>query len=160
MIKDPTCKNKNWKMTELEEIVFNEIKKLAMYPDYINKIKTDKAIKADTPNKIEVIEKEITKLDDQISRFMDLYGIGKFTIDQVSQKVEPLNESRNSLLKELEALNAESGRLSVEEAREIIESFSEILDGGDFEEIRTVIEMLIYYIEIDNDIVRIHWKFA
>jgi site-specific DNA recombinase len=160
MIKDPTCKNKNWKMNELDDIVFNEIKKLAMYPDYISKIKTDKAIKADTPNKIEVIEKEIAKLDEQISRFMDLYGIGKFDIEQVSQKVDPLNESRNSLLKELEALNAESGRLSVEEAQKIVESFSDILDGGDFEEIRTVIEMLIYYIEIDNDIVRIHWKFA
>jgi hypothetical protein len=77
----------------------------------------------------------------------------------VSQKVDPLNETLRKLKKDLDALNAESGRLTEEEAIKIVESFDEILDLGDFEEIRTLIESLIYYIEIDNEDVYIHWKF-
>lgn len=160
MIKDPNCKNKNWKMEELDSIVLGEIKKLAIDPDYISKLKQSKKDRSDSePNKIEILEKEIKSIDDQISRFMDLYGIGKFTIDQVSDKVDPLNEKRNALSHELEKLNAESGKLSEEEALDIVETFEDVLARGEFNEIRLVIESLIYYIELDNDDVIIHWKF-
>lgn len=160
MIKDPNCKNKYWKMEELDELVFNEIKKLAIDPDYIHDIRHNKSKESDTSNKVDIIKQEIDSIDNQISRFMDLYGLGTFTIEQVSEKVDPLNNQKNNLLKELESLNAESGELSVESAIEIIESFEDVLERGDLDEIRLVIERLIYYIEIDNDDVYIHWKFA
>ena len=161
MIKDPNCKNKNWKMEDLDAIIFDEIKKLAVDPDYMSKLKHDKKNRSELePNKIDILEKEIASIDEQISRFMDLYGIGRFTIDQVSDKVDPLNEKRNALAHELEKLNAESGKLSEEEAIEIVNSFEDILDRGDFSEIRLTIESLIYYIELDNDDIIIHWKFA
>lgn len=91
---------------------------------------------------------------------MDLYGIGKFTIDQVSSKVEPLNEQKIKLERELEELNADAGALSLEEAITLINSFNEILERNDFNEIRLFLESMIYYIEIDNEDVYIHWKFA
>ena len=161
MIKDPNCKNKNWKMEELDEIVFNEIRKLAIDPEYIRTLRREgKKNATDTPNKIQIIENEIEKINDQISRFMDLYGIGKFTIDQVSSKIDPLNESRSRLEKELNTLNAEAGRLSEEEAIELVTSFEDIIEGGDFDEIRQLLTSLIYYIELDDDDVYIHWKFV
>ena len=160
MIKDPNCKNKNWKIKDLDELVFNEIRRLAMDPEYIHDIRRNKVVKSEEPNRVDIIQKEIEKLDEQISRFMDLYGIGKFTIEQVSQKVDPLNEQKTKLERELNELNAEKGALTVEEAIEIINSFEEIFERGDFNEIRLFIESIIYYIEIDNDDVYIHWKFA
>ena len=160
MIKDPNCKNKNWKLPELDQIVIDEIKKLATDPEYFHMIRRKKNETSDTPNKIEILESEIKSIDEQISRFMDLYGIGKFTIDQVSSKIDPLNERRAGLVKELESLNATTGDLSEEETLEIATSFAEVLDRGDLNEIRLAIETLIYYIEIDNDDVYIHWKFA
>lgn len=160
MVKDPNCKNKYWKRDELDGIIFDEIKKLAMDPSYIHELKTDKVTTSDEPNKIDIIKKEIANVDEQISRFMDLYGIGKFTIEQVSDKVDPLNEQRKKLIKELEVLNAEAGAISEERAIEILESFEDIIEVGDFDEIRLLIESLIYYIELDNDDVYIHWKFA
>jgi site-specific DNA recombinase len=160
MIKDPNCKNKNWRMEVLDEIVLNEIKKLAIDPEYINTLKEATPVDTDTPDKIKIIQAEITSIDEQISRFMDLYGIGKFTIDQVSQKIDPLNEKRSALEKELSKLNAERGAISEERTLEIINSFEDVLERGDFDEIRLVIESLIYYIELDNDDVYIHWKFA
>jgi len=160
MVKDPNCINKNWKLKELDNLVINEIKKLATDPEYFHMIRKEKNNKSDDMNKIDIIEKEIKNIDEQISRFMDLYGIGKFTIDQVSNKIDPLNEQRKGLEKELEALNVTSDILSEEDTIEIATSFSDILDRGDINEIRLIIELLIYYIEIDNDDIYIHWKFA
>lgn len=158
MIKDPTCKNKNWKMVELDKIVFDEIKKLALDPDYYHTLRKNKPKTAE-PNKIEILEKEIENIDAQISRFMDLYGIGKFTIDQVSGKVDPLNETRRKLQKELDDLNVAHGVLTEEETREIVENIIDVLDNGDFNEIRAAIESIIRFIEIDNEDITIHWKF-
>ena len=161
MVKDENCKNKNWKMDELNNLVFDEIRKLAVNIDYIKEIQeTKKETREDDPNKIDILEKQIKEIDEQISRFMDLYGIGKFTIDQVSNKVDPLNEIRKGLKRELDNLNATLGKITAEETFEIARSFEEVLHDGDFDEIRALIESLIYYIEIDNDDVYIHWKFA
>jgi chromosome segregation ATPase len=146
-------------MSELDEIVFNEIRKLAKDPKHITDLRDEKKKRADAPTKVDILRQEIEKIDDQISRFMDLYGIGKFTIDQVSGKVDPLNEQRRNLERELEQLNAEVGAISEEEAVEVIQSFGEILDRKDFNEIRLALETLIYYIELDEDDVYIHWKF-
>ena len=160
MIKDPTCKNKNWRMEKLDKLVLDEIRKLALDPNYIHEIRHEKQIENDTVNRVEIINNEIKNIATQISRFMDLYGLGTFTIEQVSEKVAPLNEQKKKLEKELENLNAESGELTEEETLKIVKSFDEILERGDFNEIRLVIETLIYYIELDNDDVYIHWKFV
>lgn len=160
MIKNPDCKNKHWKIEELDTLVFNEIRKLALNTDYIKELKNDKKETQNEPNRVEIIENKIKDIDEQISRFMDLYGIGKFTIEQVSSKTDPLNETRKNLKKELDSLNASLGKITEEETIKLVNSFEEVLSYGDFEEIRTLIESLIYYIELDNEKVFIHWKFA
>ena len=159
MVKDPNCKNKYWKMAELDDKVFNEIRKLAMVPNYMDELRQEKEDTTIEPNKVDILKREIEKIDDQISRFMDLYGIGKFTIDQVSGKVDPLNEQKRGLERELEQINAEAGAITEAEAIEIIQSFGDILDSGDFNAIRLAIESLIYHIELDEDQIYIRWKF-
>ena len=159
MVKDPNCKNKNWRTDVLDEIVLDEIKKLSVDPEYMKTLQERKDIDSETPDKIKIIQDEIANIDDQISRFMDLYGLGKFTIDQVSSKVDPLNAKRSTLEKELEKLNSERGAISDEQAIEIINSFEDILESGDFNEIRLVIESLISHVELDEENVYIHWKF-
>lgn len=160
MIKDPNCQNKNWKMKELDDIIIGEIRKLAIDPEYINEIRQKKSTSADTGTKIIILKNEIQKLDDQISRFLDLYGTGRFTIEQVGDKIESLNTKKLQLDQELQALAADSDLLSEEEAADIVRSFESILEGGDFGEIRLVIESLIRYIELDGDNICIHWRFA
>ena len=159
MVKDPNCINKNWRMEDLDKIVLDEIRNLSADPAYIHDIRREKHKENDTENKVNIINQEIENIDTQISRFMDLYGIGKFTIEQVSSKVDPLNEQKKKLEKELTSLTADSGELTEEETIAIVKSFDDVLERGNFEEIRLVVESLIYYIELDNDDVYIHWKF-
>lgn len=129
MIKDPNCKNKNWHMDELDEIVFNEIRKWKIDPEYMRELTTANRDENAESNKVDILKDEIKKLDDQISRFMDLYGIGKFTIDQVSEKVDPLNDRRNALIKELDAIRGESKTLTEEESLMVIEFIEETFDN-------------------------------
>ena len=160
MVKDPNCKNKNWRMYELDDIVLGEIEKLALDPNYIYDIRDEKTSNQSNISKIDVIKKQIENLDDQISRFMDLYGLGTFTIEQVTSKINPLNEEKKALEKELSTLNVDIDGMTEEEVFEIVSSFNDIVARGDLDEKRLLVESLISYIELDEDDVYIHWKFA
>ena len=155
LIKDPNCMNKIWNMKDLDSIVFNEIKKLAVDSSYLNEI-----ISSNDDQK-EIIEKEIEKLDEQISRVMDLYTIGQFPMDVLQSKVKSLNDQKEKLEDELEKiLDEEKARISHEQTLDLIRSFSDVLDRGDFDEIRALIGALIDKIEVDDDNSTIRWNFA
>lgn len=160
MIKDPNCKNKTWRMTDLDNIVLDEIKKLYLEPEYIDTIKSRESQRKTPANKVEILKKEIRKTEEQISRFLDLYGLGTFTIEQVAAKVQPLNQHKHDVELELSELMADEGILSEDETREIVKDFDEVLNKCDFNEIRMVIDSLIRYIELDDDNVYIHWRFT
>lgn len=159
MVKDPNCKNKNWRMSELDDIILGEIRKLALDTNYIHEIRLDKT-NNDQVNKIDILMEQIETIDNQISRFMDLYGLGTFTIEQVNNKISPLNDQKKALEKELATLNVLDDDMSVDEIIEIATSLDDVLKRGELHEIRTVVESLIYYIELDEDDIYIHWKFA
>lgn len=160
MITDPNCMNDTWRANDLDGLVFEEIKKLAFDPEYATKKSLEKKkATQEEPDNTAIIRAEIEKIDEQISRFMSLYGIGKFTVEQISKMVDPLNGQRDALSRELERINSDSGKITVEEAVELAETFVEVLERGNFDEIRMVLESLIDRIELDGDTADIHWKF-
>lgn len=159
MVMDPNCKNTTYFVHELETEVFNQIRKLALDPDYLNEIREERG--GDGEDKIELIQKEIDSLSDQISGYMDLYALKRLSIQEVDAKIEPLADRREKLEDELAALldEEEESLLTAEEALEIVDSFDDILERGNFDEIRTTVETLIERIEIDGDILRFYWNF-
>lgn len=160
MIKDPNCMNKSWRVEALDNLIFDEIRKLATDPNYIHDIRNAKHKDDDKVEKIDVLNKEIAKLDNQISRFMDLYSLGNLSLDAIKDKIDPIANQKSALEKEVQALTRSGSELSEEETIEIVSSFEDVLERGDFDEIRLLIESLIEKIEIDNDDVTIYWKFA
>lgn len=158
MVKDPNCKNKIYRIKELDEIIFNEIKKLAVDPEYINLIKKE-AEKDDEVQKIKAIEHQIKTISAQLSRFMDLYGLGKYTMEELDEKTAPLTEQRTKLKRELERLQKDSKRITEEQVMQLVSSFDEVLEKGDLHEKRSIIEQLIDRIIIDGDDITIHWNF-
>lgn len=147
LVKDPNCKNKNWRMEELDNIVFNEIKKLALMPNY-------SAETVQKANEKSVIWGELQKLEEQISRLVDLYTVNEIPHEVLQRKIHDLSEQKKKLEESLDKTD-----ITIEQATELIDSFEGILEQGDFYEIRSAIGALIEYIEIDNDDVTIHWNF-
>lgn len=155
-IKDPNCKNKNWKLQELTDLVFNEIKQLALDPEYMHELKEDEP----EDNRTEVIQAEIDKINNKMSKLMDLYILDTMSKEVLTEKVHELNEQKNKLEAEIDNIRAEElTKLTKEQISNIVKDFPEVLNRGDFEEIRTVIGELIERIDIDNEDITIHWNF-
>lgn len=159
MIKDPNCKNKTYNMIKLDNIIFDQIKKLAAEPNRIQDIRKENH-DDENNKKIQLIQAEIEKLDRKRKRLMELYSEEVYTVDELKAETKPLNEQKEKLAAELETLMSEQSKMSESEAYELVSSFSDILDRGDFKEIRLTIETLIDKIEIDNEDISIFWNFA
>lgn len=159
MIKDPNCKNKTYRMDAFDAMMFDELRKLESDPEYINRVREDNR-DTETAKKINLLEKEHANVTAQISRFMDLYGLGRYTIEQLDEKVLPLDTQRKLIEIELKQLRLTLGKLSEEETRAIVSTIPEVLELNDFHRTRTLIETLIDRIVIDGEDITIYWNFA
>ena len=159
MIKDPNCKNKNYRMLDLDCVVIEAITQLSLDPEYIEQIRDNKPVN-NVGDKIKSINKEIDGISSQISNLMDLYSLGGMPIDVINQKVSALNETKTALEKELDSLDVpdtDDEGMTTEQ----IQTLAAVINNKDLtlEERRKVVQSLIYYIEIDNENINIHWKF-
>lgn len=154
MVKDPSCKNKTWSVSKLESIVLDEIRKLAQDPSFIYECH-----ETEEDNKESIIMAEIAKIDAQKMRFLDLYGLGNFSVDELQSKILPLQERKERLEHELETLPTAS-KMSTDEALGLVESFGDVVDSGDHERLRLLINSLIDKVEIDEEDITIYWRFA
>ena len=146
----PSCRNKTWRMEELDELIFNEIRKLSL--ESVGRSK-----QADISPKVKIINEKIDALDGQITRLMDLYSLGNIPKDKLQEKIDTLNEQRNKLNSQIESL--QDVKMNRSDAIKKAKSFSDILDSGDFDMIRSVLSELIEKIEIDGEDVYIYWAF-
>jgi site-specific DNA recombinase len=158
MIKDPNCKNKNYRAEELDMAILFELSKLAIDPEYVDYVRQNKP-KNDVNEKIKSITSEIEKINSQISKMMDLYALGTIDMDVISTKVTELNKTKLALQKELDALDVpdEDEEMTTEEIQSIASMMND--ESLTLQDKRNIIQSLIYYIEIDNDDILIHWKF-
>ena len=104
MIKDPNCKNKNFRAIELDSVIISTITQLSIDPAFIEQVKENKPVN-NVGEKIKAINKEIAGITTQISNLMDLYSLGNMPIEVINQKVSALNETKTALEKELDSLD-------------------------------------------------------
>ena len=151
LIKDPNCKNKNWKKEELEGLIAGEIKKLTIEPDSLADLMPKHTDNTATLNA------EIEKLNRQKSRLTDLYGKELLTVDELTDKIKPINAQIEKLKAELSASTDFS---EMEDVAEKIQNFSDALELGNGEQIHILTASLIDRIELDGDDVTIFWSFC
>ena len=157
MIKDPNCKNKNYRAEELDLAILLELNKLAIDPEYVEHVRQNKPTN-DVNEKIKSITSEIEKINSQISKMMDLYALGTIDMDVISTKVTELNKTKTALQKEIDSLDVpDADEMTVEEIQSMAGMMSD--EKLTLQDKRNIIQSLIYYIEIDNDDILIHWKF-
>ena len=157
-VTDPNCRNKIWRMDELDRTVFEEITKLGMDPEYVRSIR-DASRDDKRPEKIEMLGTRIVELGEQISRLTRLYSIGDLEMEEIQAQIEPLAADRKLLKADLAALEEDLAG-SAEDAYELACSFGDVLESGDLKEISFVVNELIKKIVVDGDKVTIHWAFV
>ena len=153
MIIDPNCKNKIYREDVLNQIVFDQVRKLALDPEYIfTSEPSDQNISA------KAIEDQIKTIDHQMSRLLDLYSVGKYDIDTLDSKTTALSDQKLKLQEELNRIQADT-KITKDEAVTLVTSFDDVLKHGSKEDVRTILEQLIDRIVIDNEDITIHWNF-
>lgn len=152
-VRDPNCKNRRIKMSELDRIVFDEIKKLATDPDYIETVKD-----SEPDDRLKILRSELNKIETQINRLLDLFATSSAPADMIQGKISELNDQRKKLSDEIESCQHEK-KIESEQAGKMIGSFSDVLESGTFEEIRALLFALIDRIVIFDDDIEIHWNF-
>lgn len=156
-IKDPNCTNKSWRMEKLDELIFDEIKKLSLDPNYITQLQPTKK-KDDRP---EAIDKRIAEIEQQLSKLMELYSLDGISLDSLQKKINELNTNKLKLADEKTRILLEQEKeITKEEALKLVESFGAVLERNSMAEIRNVLQTLIDKIEIDGEDITIYWKFS
>lgn len=134
---DEKCKNKRWRMEELDEVVLNEVRKLSLRPP------------PSEPEKKVDNSAEIAKINTQLSRLIDLYTLGNYDLETLNKKTDELNRRKLALLETKQ-----------KEAHPVmIRSFDDIFARGDLQEVRAVLFSLIDKIVVNDDEIDIHWRF-
>lgn len=158
LVTDPDCKNKSWRMEELDQIIFDEISKLKTDEEYYQNLVNQSS--EDEKNRPEVIRAELERLRKQTVKLMDLYVSGDFPLSWLQTKMEDINVQKEHMETELESIrNAQKKDQSKEKATEMISTFAEAVQYGDFKQLRGLIEALIDHIELDGENIEIHWNF-
>lgn len=154
-MSDVDCVGESIRVDKIDEIVFGEIRKLSLDKKALKHI-TRKDTSSD--KRAEEIRKEIIRIDKRRARLIDLYSFGDFEMDELGKKISPLADSKHRLVRELESLHAKK-KLPEREAEQLIDSFSGVLDNGNFNQIRTLLRALISRIVVNDDEISIHWNF-
>lgn len=144
------CLNKTWKMEELDELIFGEIRKLSLAPEEPKK---------QEDHRDEIISSEIKKIERQIDRLIDLYSIGNLSVNSLNSKIGSLNAQKAKLEAELDYLRKSSLKDKTAFKRQI-ESFSDMLEAGTPDQIRRIVKALIRKIELDGEDIYIYWNFS
>lgn len=156
-VKDPNCKNKTWQMEKLDDIIFGEIKKLSLDPEYLKTIKGTK--KKD--NRPKALEKKIAEIDQQLSKLMELYSLDGISLESLQEKINELNTRKLKLSEEKTRILLEREQeLTKDDAVKLIKSFDSVLESGSMPEIRAILQALIDKIEVDGEDITIYWKFT
>lgn len=159
MIKDPNCKNKSWNIKDLDKLILDEIRRLATDPEYMNNIIKDNEPDNSVNNR-QIIMERIESIDKQITKLVDLYQVGGIDFDVINRKISALNEEKASLEADLDENNTPEPELSVNEANDLLFTFSEVVDTAEPDVLRDIVHGLIDGIIINGDDIDIHWKFV
>jgi site-specific DNA recombinase len=146
-------------MLDLDYVIIEAITNLAIDPAYIEQVRANKP-KNDVSEKVKTINAEVEKVETKISRLMDLYADGQIDMAAISNKVSALNAEKTALKKELDSLDipdTENAGMSNEQ----IQQLADLINDKDLDltERRAIVQSLVYYVEIDNEDIIIHWKF-
>lgn len=157
MVKDPGCKNKNWKANELEQIIDTKVCEVLHSPNLAADIAASRPQPTPTIENTK-IEKRIREIDRSIARLMELYQKDDIPAEVLGDSINKLYTEKTAL-QDSAAPEPESTVLPFNLAQELIANAAEIWDFADDEQKRRIMQGLITRIVLIDDNVKIEWNF-
>ena len=153
MVKDPSCKAPHIPIEELDAMVEAEVLALASDLSLIKK----KASQEGSSVATESIE-EITRLDNEISRLMDLLQYDSLvSVEDIALRIEAAHNKRSNLIPK----SSENGSYGydIEMAKEVLRSISYSWNHLDIKGRQALLVQLIDQVQITTEGIRVAWSF-
>ncbi len=155
-IVDPDCKNNNWKIEELDNLVVTTIYNLADSPLIIEEISSS-AINEPKQIDIKKLKRRIKSIETQISNLIDLYQVGGVPIEMLTQKIKSLDLERETIQNKLNTSEGDRENLAAEFLSSM-EKFKDSFHDADIDTKRLLIASLIRAVHVDGDDVSMEWR--
>ena len=162
MIKDPDCKNMNWKKEELESMVESEIMKIASDEEYLRDVIKKRAAEECDSDSVSIRE-ELAAIDDDIKQAMEDYQKPDgLSVDEVSAKINELY-IKKKVLSERVAVKEKGSAHGVHDisdsTKSLLRDVSTSWGDWDVKHQRYALRQLLDRIEIEGNHVSFIWSF-
>lgn len=152
-VMDRDCKNKHWPIQELDTLVLKEIYAASLDKNYQSLIKQSEETKSFNRK---TLKKEISKIDAQINKLIDLYQISDIPILSVKEKIQDLTAQKEALNTMISAPKKDK----LQEFENNLKNFLDIAERSDtsIEEKRFSLSTLVERITVDGDKIELFWR--
>lgn len=161
MIKSDSCSNRkeHFTVSDLDALVLEEIKKLALDPAALDALVEENA--GEAPPDLGAFRERLGNVEKQITRLLNLYQTGIVGLEEIQDRLAALKEEREAVQKRLDEAEKEStGKLSKEAAIASLASLGAVMESGDnsalYDLVHTLIEKVVYL----NGDITIYWAFC
>lgn len=155
----PECKNVKVPLDELDQLIIDEVQKLALDPELVRTKATSHQEAQESINRA-AVQGRLDELSRQEEKLIDLYQIGAIDIDAVRKRADDIKAEKDKLSVQLaEEQKASPAALSPEEAIQRLGTFSDVFTSGTLQEKNQFLRALIDRIDVYPDKVEIHWAF-
>lgn len=162
MIKNPDCRNKNWKKSDLESLVEVELLKLATDEQYLQE-SIKKRATVDCDSNSASIREELAAIDNDIKQAMDDYQKPDgLSVDEVSAKINELYNQKKILSEKASVVdkNSESGVRGISDnVTSLLRDVSTSWGDWDVKHQRYVLRQLLDRVVIEGECVSFVWSF-
>jgi site-specific DNA recombinase len=156
-VVDPNCKNDNYKIEDLDNIVITGIRRLKYDQPYFESVTGKNDQRQNQAQK--EMRARMKEIDRQIGRMIDLYQLGTIPIEQVSGRISDLQGKKDAIAEQL--VTETKIESATDKKKDFIDALSRIdqtFNFGNLEEKRLLVSTLIESIWIDAATVRIKWR--
>lgn len=154
-IIDPDCKNDNWKIEALDDLVCRQVDALISHRDALDELlasaEQNKTVKVDK----ERIRRRVSEIDSQIERLIELYQFSAIPMSTLTQKVNTLSEEKSALQEQLDAPDEIPAN---ELFKMAIVDYELGFGGGDIDSKRSMLSRLIERVTVEGQSVEVQWR--
>lgn len=154
-VADPNCKNDNWEINALDEVVRSEADRLTsnqlMLKEVLQNADQQKTVRIDK----EKLARRIAAIDGQIERLIDLYQVSAIPMEALTQKVNDLSKEKAELSQKMDAPDELP---STELFLSALEDYRSGFATADLDRKRLLLAGMIERVFIDGKSVNIKWR--
>lgn len=151
-----SCEKTHEKKQVLEQYIIDEIKKINI--GFVKNYRLGDM--NDVSAKINTLESEMSNLDKQISKLIDLYSLDKIPLEMMSNKIEALNDEKEKVKLHIDELKSEHVPNNFDEIKKTVSQLATFdWDNEETEQKRLIVAKLINKIIVSNDNIIINWAF-